>query len=224
MNNFGPIYCETGHPWLFMAEPVNTISNLVIIAFGFAALAMVRRHVEHRAAGPWVLTGLLLATGFGSLAWHALRTRMALTFDVLPGLFFFTTFVFLWMRTLHGIAAAIVSILALIAVGAGMSFLFRGMPTNLGPFIPFFVSIFLVGTAFVYLTYRKHGAAIAGAGGATLLFAVTAATFRSIDLMTCETIPFGVHFLWHVFLSTAAYSGIRLLLLMRGFLGRKVAA
>jgi hypothetical protein len=47
------------------------------------------------------------------------------------------------------------------------------------------------------------------------MFAVAAAVFRSIDLMTCDLIPFGTHFLWHLGLSTAAYLGIVLLVRMK---------
>ena len=39
----GPIYCETGHPWLFMAEPVNTITNAFIVLAAVLAFLEVRR-------------------------------------------------------------------------------------------------------------------------------------------------------------------------------------
>jgi hypothetical protein len=42
-----------------------------------------------------------------------------------------------------------------------------------------------------------------------------AAIARSIDLMVCQYIPFGTHFLWHIGLSTAACLGILLMVRIR---------
>ena len=38
----GPIYCETGHPWLGMAEPVNTITNIFILLAAYLAYRRIR--------------------------------------------------------------------------------------------------------------------------------------------------------------------------------------
>ena len=61
-----PIYCETGHPWLFMAEPVNTITNVFIIIAAIVATYRVRNARIGFHADLWVLLILLFATGIGS--------------------------------------------------------------------------------------------------------------------------------------------------------------
>ena len=88
MTPSGPIYCETGHPWLFMAEPVNTVTNAFIILAAILAFMQVRRAKIGMPPGLAVLLFLLFATGVGSFFWHAFRTRLALVFDALPGLLF----------------------------------------------------------------------------------------------------------------------------------------
>jgi len=59
----GPLYCETGHNWLFMAEPVNTISNFVIMGAAIASYLHVRRETKNRPPDLMLLVGLLMATG-----------------------------------------------------------------------------------------------------------------------------------------------------------------
>src|SRR5688572_22613488 len=97
---FGPIYCETpAFIGLFPAEPVNTISNAVIVLFGILAVFMVRRRAP-RAYDLYILCFLLIVNGVGSFLWHGTRTRWALTLDVMPGLIFVLALVFFWARRL----------------------------------------------------------------------------------------------------------------------------
>jgi hypothetical protein len=45
-------------------------------------------------------------------------------------------------------------------------------------------------------------------GGVTLVTALIALFFRTVDLSVCSWIPFGTHFLWHSFLSGAGFIGV----------------
>jgi len=221
MNHSGPIYCETGHPWLFMAEPVNTITNVFIIIAAIMALREVRRARIGMPFDLAVLLFLLFATGIGSFFWHGFRSRVALAFDALPGLLFLFVFAGLWFRVLFGWLAGIAGALGLIGLAIGAVALGRHYGPQLGAlpqgfaFAPAFAVIALVGIALTAVTGKRFGGRIAGLGLFAILCGVTAAISRSIDLLTCRAIPFGTHFLWHILLSFAAYLGIVMLTRMR---------
>jgi Ceramidase len=207
----GPLYCETGHPWLFMAEPVNTLTNFVIIGMAVAAFLHVRRRTGGAPLDLMVLVALIFATGVGSLFWHMLRSPVWLVFDFMPGLLFLVAFIFLWLRALYGPLAGIGGLVFIIAGSIGAMAFGRGqagaavIPRSPLVFAPFFVVLLLIGSGLVILTRRIHGPAAARSAAIVLGFAALAATFRSIDLIACQVVPIGTHFLWHIFLSTAAY-------------------
>jgi hypothetical protein len=218
MNPHGPIYCETGHPWLFMAEPVNTITNIFILLAAVMALREVRRARIGFPPGIAILLLLLFATSIGSFFWHAFRTRTALAFDALPGLLFLFVFSGLWMCALFGWLRALAGVVCMIAASIGAVWLWRHLGGAIGSpfqFAPAFVVIAATGLSMAATTGRKFGASEARLGLAVMLCAMAAAVCRSIDLLACAVIPFGTHFLWHILLSTAAYMGIVLLLRFR---------
>lgn len=215
----GPLYCETGHPWLFVAEPVNTITNAFIIIAGVYAYLYVRRAKVGMPLDLAALLFLLFATGVGSFAWHAFRTRVALAFDAIPGLLFLFVMSGLWFRALFGNWAGILGALAMLALAAGAPYLWwhgvEVMPPRALIFVPAFFAIAVVGGALTALTVPRYGAGIAALGGAAILLGVTAAVSRSIDLLVCSTIPIGTHWIWHMTLSAAAYFGIVMLTRMK---------
>ncbi|MGA7674325.1 MAG: ceramidase domain-containing protein [Rhizomicrobium sp.] len=219
MSPHGPIYCETGHPWLFMAEPVNTITNAFIILAAIFAVMYVRRSRVGFSADLVVLLFLLFAVGIGSTLWHGLRTMWALQLDWIPGVLFLLAFSGFWIRRLFGTVAGLFGAIGMIAAAIGSVVLTwrltGGALSRALMFAPAFATIAVIGLGLVAATARKFGAREASLGALILLFAVSAAVFRSIDLLVCSRIPFGTHFLWHICLSTASYLGIVLLVRMK---------
>jgi len=217
----GPIYCETGQNWLFIAEPVNTLTNFVIIAAAIAALRHVRRETGRYPADLMALVILFFATGIGSFFWHALRTPTWLVLDWLPGVLFLLTFIFLWLRALYGTLAGFGAMILVMAAQFSAITVVRSHAASMqaGPsplvIAPFFVVLLLIGAGFVILTRRRRGLPAALTAATLLGLAALAATFRSIDLLACGLIPFGTHFLWHIFLSAAAYRCITFLTAMK---------
>src|SRR5262249_29789016 len=111
--NFGPVYCETlsAVPGFYPVEPLNTISNGVIVLFGLAGFYFVIRR-SPRAVDLYALCALLVATGVGSGLWHGLRDGDALFWEVRSGLYFLFTLVFCWAWRLWTVAGAVLALAA----------------------------------------------------------------------------------------------------------------
>jgi hypothetical protein len=201
-----PVYCET---WLygygsFPAEPINAATSLVPVALGALALYFLIRRREGGWAAP-LLAVLLIFTGMGSTAWHATREQVALTADTMPGLAYFAVLTLLWVYYLGG---RWLGVLPLAAIALLIHFLWpvsrEALFIGLGAF-----TVTLAATL-IYLTWHRRRAAFRLAL-ATVGFAALALALRSIDKSVCDTIPIGTHFFWHIFLASAAYCGVRMM-------------
>lgn len=204
MERFGPQYCETPETitGIFPVEPWNAISSGVIVLFGIAALFLVIRRAP-RAIELYAACLLLVLNGTGSILWHGLRTRWALSFDVIPAIVFVLLIAFLWARRIAPLWQVGVAIALLLLVPAGVRLLGPDLPMA----IRFGSSILAVALLAVWLIVRSVALSRTAAitGGVALASAVTALTFRSIDAMSCGQVAMGTHFLWHIFLSAAAF-------------------
>jgi hypothetical protein len=208
MQDFGPIYCERIlHAGL--SEPINTITNLAAIIFGIITLYLVRTYMP-RSYGLYLLAMLLVATGVGSFLWHGTREPLALSFDTIPGLLFLLTFLFVWVKELknrwwgYGAVTLFVMVLWFIiysGIGNILGFIWAGL-------IGVVVLFGLILTLYTHILFPT----VIKLSVATLVLAAAAVTFRMIDLPLCESTPFGTHFLWHIFLSLAAFTGCVLIL------------
>jgi hypothetical protein len=116
MMHGGPIYCETGHPWLGMAEPVNTITNAAILIAAYYAYRFVRKSQVGFSPDLVLMLILLAGVGIGSTLWHGLRTHWALQLDWIPGVAFLIVFTALWFRQLFGWTAGIIGAVAMYAL------------------------------------------------------------------------------------------------------------
>lgn len=204
MERFGPTYCETPETvtGIFPVEPWNAISSGVIVLFGIASLFLVMRR-SPRAIELYVASVLLILNGTGSILWHGLRTRWALNFDVIPALIFVLMVAFLWARRVApGWQVAVAGAL-LVLVPVAVRFLAPELPMvfRLGS------SILVVALLALWLIARSFAISRQAAltGALALTSAITALTFRSIDPFSCDEVAMGTHFLWHVFLSAAAF-------------------
>ncbi len=214
-NGAGPIYCETliAASNSFPIEPVNTYTSLIPFALGVVALVWLWKRRERS----YLLNSIALflaLTGLGSALWHGVRTPLSLSLDVFPGLVAFLLIVWTWPYLLGGRVWSYATIVGIFGGTFVLTRLF-GTAENNGPPMAVFFVIAIAGAAMVYLTYKKKGKRLALLGLSVIALATLAALVRSTDLLTCEVIPVGIHFLWHVFLGNAAFVAIIFLSLLR---------
>ena len=161
---------------------------------------------------------LLFANGLASFLWHALRAEWALVIDVSTGLTFllalFTLSPLRVMRPLRAILFTLAFILTYLVIET-----FSANDTvPYGRWLSMLPSVVLFGG---YLSYRSglisRRAGYLGSIG--IVSTALAISFRIYDSLavqaeTCEALPLGTHFLWHIFLSAAALLGISAMLLV----------
>lgn len=214
MNTVGPVYCETLHisaGSVFPFEMVNTLTSFIPALLGLIALFVVHRK-NRKSYELYILSLLLLATGIGSVFWHGTRTSLSLSFDVFPGMFFFLLLVFLWPNFLFKSKIAGFGVIALFLLLVTGLFQFGSFQDTIHPFFYVYGTVAFIGTILSLYTWKKKGNATGTLAFLTIASATLAAFFRTIDLSMCTVIPFGTHFLWHIFLGTAGFLGILLIL------------
>lgn len=184
-------YCERIDPG-FWSEPINALTNLAFLA---AAL-----WVWPRVAGlplARALAAILFAIGMGSFLFHTFATPWAALMDVVP----IGAFILLYLFAVH---RDVIGLGFWPALGATALFIpFAAITVPLLGMLPFFgisafywtVPILLVIYALaLHRTPQITRGFLTGAG--LLALSISA---RSVDETLCNFIPFGTHFLWHVF-------------------------
>lgn len=223
MPPFGPLYCETPPSILgaFPLEPWNAISSGVIVLFGLAALWIVRRRAPADLL-LYAMTALLVVNGVGSILWHGLRTRWALNLDVIPALVFLVLMAIIWAKRVSPWWQTV----ALVAFVLAAPLTFRFVAMDLSFYTRMGVSAAALTLAALWLIWRASviSAPAAALGAASLGAAVVALGFRTLDPIACPDVPFGTHFLWHVFLSSAAFLGLLTLIALKDAATRRAAA
>lgn len=184
-------YCERIDPG-FWSEPINALTNLAFLA---AAL-----WVWPRVAGlplARALAAILFAIGMGSFLFHTFATPWAALMDVVP----IGAFILLYLFAVH---RDVIGLGFWPALGATALFIpFAAITVPLLGMLPFFgisafywtVPILLVIYALaLHRTPQITRGFLTGAG--LLALSISA---RSVDETLCNFIPFGTHFLWHIF-------------------------
>ena len=193
---------------MFPVEPMNTLSNGVIVLFGLAALYFVVKRAP-RAIDLYALCALLIATGIGSGLWHGLRDPGALFWEVSSGLFFLFALAFFWARRLWSYPGALLFLGAFLG-GVLLSRRYwdgEVWGIHLQRWVALAPVVIVAGVALIARTYA-YSARAALYSAAALCAALIALVFRTIDLAACPYIPFGTHFLWHCILSAGGFLGI----------------
>jgi hypothetical protein len=211
LNTYIDIYCERTNIGLWN-EPLNAITNIsFFIAAFFVFLLMTRENKIDFSSCTLLI--LIIAIGMGSTLFHTFATVWAMLSDTLPILLFQLGFIYFYGQKVIGLNKF--KALLLLAGFILLTALFGMLPEHLlnGSigYIPAF--LYLGGLGIYHLRAGKCEPFV-------LLFSTAAfclsLSFRSVDMMVCEALPFGVHFMWHIL------NGLVLYLAVRGFiLGQK---
>lgn len=191
------IYCERLDP-SFWSEPLNAISNAAFIIAALFCL-MKARQSGRTDALTMLLIMILFAIGVGSFLFHTVASRWAGLADTLPIVLFIL--VYLYAATSRYLRAswftAALAPVAFIGFAIGFAKAWGAyLPSLNGSqgYFPVLIVLILYG---VMLAKRGHPAAT-GLIAAAALFSLSL-TFRSLDQAACGVLPFGTHFLWHIF-------------------------
>ncbi len=198
----GPWYAETHITDSLIVEPWNAISSLAIAAPAIYFLWKIRKNPKQYgfllAAIPF-----LFLNGLGSTLFHGLRTsRIFLLMDFMPALILTLMItVYFWSRVLPKwwMSFAVITPVFLLRFGVidlipgqgGMntSYMISG--------IAFLLPVFLILKKY---QFKKTINIVIGA-----ICFVLAIYFRQVDKEFTDLLPFGTHFLWHIFSGIGAF-------------------
>lgn len=196
-------YCEKA-AYAGFFEPINFISNFfIIIGALFVLRYVIKNGIKDIKSKVYIALGIL--TGLGSMSWHFYQTGITLLLDVLP--IMILVLMSLYFILLKATKSKVVSMIALSILFLSIyyfemlvRFVF-GLTFDNGP--PFYgiIPVLLIYSGILAYkekeTFKKFLLPFVFFGLAIL--------FRQIDLLVCNVIPFGTHFLWHFFNSFALY-------------------
>jgi energy-converting hydrogenase Eha subunit E len=215
MKDFGPLYCETliNNSTNFPIEPVNTVTNIFAVVLGLAVIFWLYKSKKGNKILYLMAFGVF-ATGLGSTLWHGFRTSLSLALDVYPGLITFLMVICYWPYLLGGRWWSYATIATIFGGVFAVVKLLPFLDNHNGPPVGMFFVLGAVGFTLSFLTYKKTKDKLFLISIAFLTTAILAAVARTADLSTCSLIPFGTHFLWHVFLGTTGAVAVVFLALL----------
>lgn len=206
-------YCER-MDMSFWAEPTNAITNFLIIFAGLAAFRLYNKqfplHGHRHRPNVLILIALVLATGIGSFLYHTLATVWAGYADVLPivGFIYLYHVVFLRRALAMPYKYVLIYLLIFFSLSALLGRTFGREALNGSiTYVPALISFYTVWVAMMAL--RRPGARLFGI--AALVF-FAAISFRTADMIVCETFPLGVHFMWHTLNAIVLYLLLKLVI------------
>ena len=191
------IYCERLDP-SFWSEPLNAVSNAAFIIAAMFCLMKARQNGRTDSL-TMLLVLILFTIGIGSFLFHTMANRWAGLADTLPIVLFILVYLFAatsrYMRAPWFLAAlAPVLFIGFAIVFARAWSVYLPSLNGSQGYFPVLIVLILYG---ITLARRGHPAAT-GLIAAAALFSLSL-TFRSIDQAACGVLPFGTHFLWHIF-------------------------
>ncbi len=252
MNAYIDIYCER-LDGTFWAEPINAVSNIAfIIAAILAARLVIQRNRSsgptYRSSGLtrgspggddpavrdprvkpeglylWMdtlfLSSMIGVIGVGSFLFHTVAAPWSMLADVIPIFIYKLSFLALYARRIMRLSSFRVLMLmfGFIVLGYSTYALPKDWLDGSLGYAP--ALIFLLGYAvYHYVTHKVERSLLFIAAG---VFVVSLA-LRSIDMAVCDTVPIGVHYMWHILNAVVLYLTARAYILNKGVIAAKAA-
>ena len=200
------LYCERPGPGLW-SEPVNAITNLSFFVAAIAIWRHASRHNSH-SFDAWLLIGLALSIGVGSMLFHTYATTWARILDIVPILMFQVAYLWIYGRKIIKFKPGNLSgIVALFIFTAYIGRQFSDVLNGSLIYAPAFALLLGLGLYHFYNARIERTLLLWAAGVFSLsLF------FRSIDMTICANLSLGTHFLWHLLNGLVVYIAVRVLL------------
>ena len=198
----GPWYAETHITDNLIVEPWNAISSLAIAAPALYFLWKIRKAPLKYGFLLWCIP-ILFLNGIGSTLFHGLRTsEFFLHMDWLPAMLVtLSVTVYFWVKVLPKWWMAVFTVGPLFVLRVAIFNYFSGaFAINL--------SYTIAGIAFlvpIVLILRKYEYKKTVSILLSIVCFILAIYFRGADKEFTDIIPFGTHFLWHIFTGIGAY-------------------
>lgn len=211
LSEFAGRYCERAGPG-FWDEPWNAVSNIAFILAALAAFRLWRRQgTNDYPALALIASGF--SVGIGSFLFHTHTTHWTWLADVIPIAIFIGGYLLLTLYRYCGLSLPVsIGLLAVYeALTAGVLRLVPPAFLNRATGYLLALAALLITGGPLYL--RKQSTTRQREAGRALLLAAVlfglSLFFRTIDLAVCRALPFGTHFLWHVFNAFVIYVLLR---------------
>jgi len=192
-----PDYCELPifHSWF---EPLNTLTNLFFILAGIVLFIQLKR--ERKLTFPYIwLSSFLIMIGIGSFAWHLYRTNFTLMVDSIPIALFIVSFLVLYVRSVsQQLVYRFLLIAGFFIYTPLLTVLFNNFSSE---FLGNGGSAYLASISYlavIQLFNLWKGVPVIRKSLVIVIVFLLSLFFRQLDLVVCEQVSFGTHFIWHI--------------------------
>lgn len=196
------IYCERTSAAL-LAEPVNALTNIAFIIAAYYLIRQLRTH-NIQSMPIKLLCAMVGIIGIGSAAFHVFANQLTMWMDVIPIGLFMLGYIWVFFRSVAGQSAShcLALLVLFIALRFAMDFLPEAWQLNgTVSYVPALLYLIIMSTI---ANRKKLFFVTAYLRLATTCF-LFSATMRSVDMLGCQWIPIGTHFIWHIFNGLVLY-------------------
>ncbi len=189
------LYCERADATLW-SEPVNALTNLLIVAAGLSGLRKVRAHDTGSYAE--VLCWWVVAIGVGSLLFHTTAIELTKWADIVPiGTFTLALAIFCLRRFARlswtrAIAYFLIFFSAISIITWLIPHWLHEATNGTTVYLPA-----LAGFVFFGVVALARGSPAGWHAIACSVILSAAFVFRAADQAVCSAFPLGTHFMWH---------------------------
>ncbi len=200
------IYCERLDAG-FWSEPVNALTNVLIVAAGLFGFAQVQRRETGLYAA--ILCWWVVVIGLGSLLFHTTAIELTKWADILPiatftlALALFCLRRFARLSWLRAIAYFLIFFASISVITYFLPPWLTQATNGTTAYLPALAGFLFFGLVALVRGSRAGWYAISCAVILCLAF-----FFRAVDQAVCGSFPLGTHFLWHMLI--AAMLGVML--------------